>query len=501
MTRTEYTAGRRAMALLCVAQFMVVLDVTIVAIALPRIQRDLGFHLSALQWVISAYTLAFGGLLVPAGRAGDVYGHRRLLTGGLVLFSLASLACGLAWSASVLVAARTVQGAGAAMVAPAALAQLSAVFPAGAARRRAVAWWTASAAGGGAGGWMLGGTLAQGFGWRWVFLVNVPIGLAAALSARTVLGETARAARERLDVLGALAVIGGLTLLIYGTTLLPDRGLSTAVIATLAGAFILLAMFVVVERRAPRPLVPGLAVRSPSLRTAVLIAAVLTGTTTPAMYLAVLYQQKLLGLGALETGLRCAPFNVAVIAGSFAGPRLGARAGARTGMSAGLVLVAAGAVVLMRTGGTDAYGSVLLPAFTLMGVGLGIASVASTSSGTAVTSGGEHGVASGLLNAAAQLGSVLGLAVFVCVASARGGGAHPAGYHHAYTGAAAVAGAAAVWLLALRVRRPERTAGSLRGFSSQAGVERLGGGIVGARAHRARRLDDAEAGAGGGEVG
>ncbi len=416
----------RVTALLCTAQFMVVLDVTIVAIALPRVQRELGFSVTGLQWVISAYTLAFGGLLLLAGRAGDLYGHRRLLVAGLGTFGLSSLACGLAWSAAALVAARVVQGVGAALVAPSALSLLSAAFPEGARRRRAVAWWTAAAAGGGAGGWVLGGVLADGPGWRWVFLVNVPIAAVAAVVAPRLLAETPRDGDRRLDVPGGLTVTAGTALLIYG--------LQGAAAIALPAAATLLAAFVVIERRSSRPLVPGL--RRP-LVVPVLAAAALTATTTPAMFFSILYQQQVLGVGVLETGLRCAPFNLVVIAGASYGPRLTARAGTARTMGVGLLLVAAGAAVLLRTGRADAYATTFLPGFVLMGTGLGVASVASTTAGTAAAGREGQGLASGLLGAAAQLGSVLGLASLVAVATTRTGTL--TGYHWAFAGAALTA--------------------------------------------------------------
>jgi MFS family permease len=244
--------------LLCVAQFMVVLDVTIVAVALPSIRRDLGMDAATLQWVLTAYALAFGGLLVPAGRAADRLGRRRLFIVGLALFTAASLACGLARSGAVLVAGRAVQGAGAALVAPAALALLSVAFPSGPERRRAMAAWTAAAAGGGASGWLLGGVLADGVGWPWVFLANVPVGVTAMLAARPLLPESRDARPGPLDVPGGVLLTATLALLVLGLTRTDP--------VVIAGAGVLAAVFAAVERRAPRPLVPAALLRSPESR-------------------------------------------------------------------------------------------------------------------------------------------------------------------------------------------------------------------------------------------
>jgi len=368
---------------LCVAQFLLVLDVTIVAVALPSLRHAFELSPEALQWVITAYTLAFGGLLVATGRAGDLLGHRRLFRAGLVTFGGASLACALAPSVAALVAGRVAQGAGAAMAAPAALA-LTAALPD---RRRAVAWLTAAAATGGASGWVLGGVLTTGFGWPAVFLVNVPLCTAAALAAGRL--PERRGAARSLDLPGTAAITAALALLVLGLT---------EVRAALAGAAAAFALFLWVERRAEDPILPGWALRRPGFVRANAVALALTATTTPAMFLAVLFQQESLGRSALEAGLWCAPCNVAVIAGSLLGRRVP--------MAGGLAAIAAGALALLT------LAPAALPiAFVLMGAGLGCASVASTATGTSALGDGEQGIASGVLNASAQIGSALGLAV------------------------------------------------------------------------------------------
>ena len=435
---------------LCAAQFLVVLDVTIVAIALPDIRDSLGFSATGLQWVLSAYTLAYGGLLVVAGRAGDLLGPRRLFAAGVAGFGASSLACALSPAPGALVAARAVQGVAAAALTPAALALLTATFAEPAERRRAVGWWTAAAAGGGASGWVLGGVLVETLGWPAVFLVNVPLCAAGALAAVRVLDELPRrrgsigqpgpagdrgrsspAGRlQELDVPGAVSVTAGLTLLVLGLTRIEAAGLTDpfALVAPAAG-IAALALFLRIEQRAADPILPPRALRRPAFATATGVSVALTAATTPAMLLAILYQQGSLGRAALATGLWCVPFNLAVIAGSLLGSRLPRP---QPAMTAGLVSVAAGATALVVLSP-----AALPPAFLLMGAGLGVAAVASTASGTAALDEADQGTAAGVLNAAAQVGTALGLAAVVTLAAATG-------YRTGFAAAAAIAAAAAL---------------------------------------------------------
>jgi MFS family permease len=418
-----------ALALLCVAQFVVVLDVTIVAVALPTIGADLGMRPARLEWIIAAYGLAFGGFLILGGRAGDLYGRRRLFATGLALFSAASLACGLATCGAALIAARAAQGLGAAALAPAALAILTATVPAGPERDRAVALWTAAAAGGGALGWVLGGVLTGALGWRAVFLVNVPVGAVALVLVGRVLAESRdpQAARQ-LDVAGAVSLTLGLTALVHGLT--------ARALAPLALAAAGLAAFAVLERRVRAPLIPPGSLRSAPLLCAGAVAAIVTATTTPALFLCLLYVADELHRGPLATGLTFAPVNLAVIAGSWLGPRLLARTTPPTAMAAGLAAIAAGALALL---GASGQASLLAP-FVAMGLGIGVAATASTAAGTAA-SADRRGLASGLLNAAAQIGTALGLALLVSGDHRRG-----------FVGAALLAGLGAAAMLVLTRR-------------------------------------------------
>ena len=411
-----------ALGLLCVAQFVVVLDATIVAVALPEIQDELGFSQAGLQWVVSAYTLAFGGFLLLAGRVADLWGRRRLFMIGLAVFSAASLACGLAVSPLTLLGARIAQGLGAAIVAPSALSSLTAAFSEGNGRGRALGVWTAAAAGGGATGWLLGGLLTGALGWEWVFLINVPVGLAGIALAPFLVSESRDStAPLRLDVAGAVSVTAGLTLLVYGITRVQEVGpLAPATLASLGFSVVLLVVFVVLERRVRHPLVPPGIFRSRPLLGANLVALALTAATTPPMLLCTLYVQRVLGYPPAEAGLVFPPFNLAVIGGSLLGPRLVRRAGARATMVCGLLAIAAGSACLLGIGAQGGgYLLYMVPGFVLMGSGLGCASVASTTLGTAAADGGLQGLASGLLNSAAQIGTVLGLAILVPLSAAR----------------------------------------------------------------------------------
>jgi MFS family permease len=429
-------------ALLCVAQFVVVLDATIVAIALPAIQRSLDVAPADLQWVVSAYTLTFAGFLVLAGRLADLRGRRTVFMGGLALFAGASLACGLSRSTGVLVAARAVQGLGAAAVAPAALATITAVVPDGPRRRRALGVWTAAAAGGGASGWLLGGVITEQAGWPWVFFVNVPIAVAALALAPLVVPETRDGAHGRsLDTAGAATLTGGLALLVLGLTRAQIDGVGSplATGGTLAGVA-LLALFARVEARAADPLIPAALLRVDGLAGANLAAAAITASTSPPLLLCVLALQGAHGRSALATGVLFAPFNLAVIGGSLLGARVVRAIGTRAAMTGGLGGIAAGVLGMLAFGGPDAAPVVLLVAFIVMGLSLGCASVASTMAGTAAVGRAREGVASALLNTAAQVGAAMGIAVLISAAAT-------AGSRAAFVGAivVALAGGAAAW--------------------------------------------------------
>jgi MFS family permease len=443
-------------AVICVAQFVVVLDATIVTTALPAVRQSLGFSDAGLQWVFTAYALVFGGLLIFGGRVADVAGRRRTFLIGLGLFAAASAGCALAWSSATLVAGRVLQGAGAALLSPAALALLTTLSDPGEGRRRAVGWWTAVAAGGGASGWVLGGLITEYAGWRWVFAVNVPIGLVALMIAtRVVPADRKKARASGLDLGGALTATAGLALLVYGLTSAGDRGLgrlsSWLPLLLAAAAFVI---FVRHEGRTADPLLPLGLLRSRPVAGANLTALAITASTTPAMYLSVLYVQDVLGVRPGRASLLFPAVNLAVIAGSLAGPRLLGRLGARRTALAGLTGIAIGITILVALPSGGLPVAQLLSAFVLIGAGLGTASVASTQTGTDAAEPAFRGVASGLLNSAAQVGTAVGVALLVPLATAIGW-AVMTGYRIGFLGACAIAlgGALSSFLIPARVVR------------------------------------------------
>jgi len=414
--------GRKgaALALLCVAQFVDVLDVNAVIVALHSIREDLGFSRAGLQWVVSAYVLFFAGFLLLSGRVADLWGRRRTFVAGLVLFTAASLCCGLSISPEMLVASRAVQGLGAAITAPAALSIITTIFEEGPERDRAVAAWTAVAAGGGAAGLLLGGLITDSLGWEWIFFVNVPVGVVGISLSYVLLPESRDAsASRRLDLLGAGTVTAGLVFLVLGLTRIEEAGLgSPATLATLGLAVALFGAFVFVERRVADPLVPLGLLRLRGLVGAALVAFALTAATAPVSVLVTLYLQNTLGYSASFAGLAGLPFSLCVIAGSVLGGRISGRSGGRATMSLGLAVVAASALV---TAGITAEGGVgyVLAGMALSGLGLGCASVASTARGTSAVEEGDRGLASGFMNTSAQVGTALGLATLISLASTR----------------------------------------------------------------------------------
>ena len=453
----ERDAGSRrwwALVLLCAAQFVDVLDINAVIVALPTIGRELGFAPGDLQWVVTAYVLFFGGFLLLAGRLADLFGRRRMFVLGLALFTASSLLCGLAFSPLALIAFRAVQGLGAAIVAPAALAIISTTFPEGRERNLAMGVWTAVAAGGGAAGLVLGGLFTDALGWEWIFFVNVPVGAAGvALSFVLLRADHGERASRRLDLPGAATVTAGLVLLVYGLTRAEeaDPG-SPLTLGALTLALVLLAAFVYVERSAADPLVPLRVFRNRDLSGSALVAFANTATTAPVGVLAVLYLQEVLHYSPTTAGLLGLPFSLSVVAGSFLGSWLTGALGARRTMALGLLGICGATLVITRISAGGGLSYVIANA-AISGLALGCSAVASTTRGTAVAKAEERGLASGLLNSCAQVGTALGLAVLFAVAAARtdavaaGGGptseALVAGYRWAFfTGASAAALAA-----------------------------------------------------------
>lgn len=408
-----------ALALLVTVQFVLVLDASIVNVALPSIGRDLHFDQADLSWVGNAYTLTFGGFLLFGGRVADLAGRRRMFVAGLALFTAASLAGGLAPTAGALVGARAVQGLGAALVAPAALSLIMTLFTDGPERNRALGLFGAVAGAGGAAGAILGGLLTDWLGWESVLFVNVPIGAAAIALAPVLLPEARDQEVRGFDLLGAAAVTGGLALLVYTLVDVNNAGWdSTATYLRGAGAAVLLAAFAAVEARVRHPLVPLGIFRQRSLRGGNLAAVLATMAIFPMFYVMTLYLQQVKGYGPIRAGLGQLPVAVTMAFGAGAGSRLITRFGARGPLAAGLAAVAAGLAWFAGMSATGHYAADVLGPAIVMGLGGGLVFVSVTIAATAGASAGESGLASGLINTTQQVGGALGLAVVVAVSTA-----------------------------------------------------------------------------------
>ncbi|MFC6882312.1 MULTISPECIES: MFS transporter [Actinomadura] len=453
-----------ALLLLCSAQFTVILDTTIVNVALPAIRSEFGFASQAeLQYVISLYALTFGGFLILAGRVADLYGRRRLFVAGLLLFAAASLLCGLAPASWVLLAGRALQGLASAMVSPAALSLLVTLFDEGPERNRALGVWGASGGAAGATGLIVGGVLTAALGWEWVFFINIPIGLAAALAARRLLPPGGAAgARSRLDLPGAVAVTLGLGLLIFGLTRGEQDGFDApAPLVLLAASVLLLAAFVLIERHVRSPLVAFRLFRVPGVTGSNVAALLLTTIISSQLFFTTLYAQRVLGLSALETGLAFVPNSALVLVGSSVASRITGRLGAGRVLAAGLAIIGVGSLLLAGVSPDGAYATDVLPGFTVTGFGLGLAFVAVTIGATSGLREDDQGLASGVVNTAQQIGFAVGIAAVVAAALAlteHGGGDETerlvSGYSTGYLMDAGLAAAGALLALALVRARP-----------------------------------------------
>lgn len=437
-------------ALLAASQFMLIVDVTVVQVSLPSIGADLGLGREALTWVVTAYTLAFGGLMVLGGRLSDALGARNVFLVGLGTFVLASLASGVAANGAVLLGGRVGQGLGAALMSPAALAVITTTLT-GAARDRALGVWAAIGGAGAAAGVLLGGALTAGPGWRWIFFVNVPVGLAALVAVARLVRPAPRDRGPRgIDTIGATLVTVSTGLLIYGVVHAGDAGWgSTGTVTSLAPAALGYAVLLPVEARVAVPLIkPATLLRRPVLA-AVLVMLVGTGVMLGLFFLTSLYLQQTLGYGPMRTGLVFLPVAVAITAGAHLGGRMLAALGGRTVVFTGLVLTAIGAGVLTQVTAEDQVWTLLLPPFALAGFGIGSLFVTAFSAMLAQVEPAEAGVASGVINTFHELGGALGVAVVSTVASSSmaigaSGLAPVTGFTDGYLLCAIVAGVAAV---------------------------------------------------------
>ena len=408
----------KALALICTAIFVVVLDVAIVNVALPSIGDDLGFADENLQWVITAYALTFGGFLLLGGRAADLLGRRLIFMVGLALFTAASFACGLAQNEAMLIGARAVQGLGAAIVSPAALSIISVTFTEGKERNKALGAWGAVAGSGAAAGVLFGGVLTKFLGWEWIFFVNIPVGIIVLALATRFVRESRRESEERrYDALGAVAVTTGLVLLVYAISEAPDVGWATfRTIGLLAVAGVILAFFLAWEARVREPLMPLNIFRNPMLTAANVVGFLLAGGMFGSFLLLTLYMQNVLGLSVLQTGVAfLATAGTAVV---MAGPAqmLVTRVGPKPVALIGLGLLTAGALWYTQIDVDGTYPVDLLPGFLMVGVGIPFSFIPVTISALAGVPDRDAGLASGLLNTSQQIGGAIGVAVISTVA-------------------------------------------------------------------------------------
>ncbi|HEX6460252.1 MAG TPA: DHA2 family efflux MFS transporter permease subunit [Thermoleophilaceae bacterium] len=436
MTSPTLTSRQKdlALVLLAVTQFVIVLDASIVNVALPSIGRALDFSQDNLSWVVNAYTLTFGGFLLLGGRLADLLGRRRIFIGGLVLFSVASLLGGLAQSDTWLIAARAVQGLGAALISPAALSLITTIFSEGAERNRALGVWGAVAGSGGAAGVLLGGALTQWISWEAVLFVNVPIGLLAALAAPRLLPESRDTRQRSFDVQGAVLVTGGLALLVYALVDANNAGWGTFhTIGLGAIALALIGAFVAWEARAAHPIMPFSIFRLRTLRGANVIGLLLGLSLFAMFFFLSLYMQQVLGFDALKTGVSYLPLALMIIASAGVASQLTTRIGFKPVLITGFLMLTGGLVWFSQVSAGGSYlGDVLFPSL-VVGFGLGLAFVSVTIAAVMGTKPDEAGLASGLINTSQQVGGALGLAILSAIATARtnhvvAGGGHSQGY-------------------------------------------------------------------------
>jgi len=408
-----------ALLLLCMVQFMVVLDIAIVNVALPSIKIDLGFSQENLQWVISAYSLVFGGFLLLGGRLADLLGRRRVFMVGLVIFTVGSLLCGLAWSEGSLIAARALQGLGAATISPAALSILTTTFREGRERNIALGAWGAVGGVGAAAGVLLGGVLVELFSWPWIFYVNVPVGVVSLIAAPILLDESRDERESSFDVLGAILVTSGLSTLVLGITKGNDWGWSSGrTLAVFALAAVLLAGFVGQESRSPHPLMPFSIFRLQTL-TAANIVMFIMGTALFSMFLMLtLYMQQVLGFSPLRTGIGYLAVAGTAIIWANVAAALVTRVGVKPTLVTGMSVMTLGLVLFAQVSVDGSYWKNLLPGFLVIGFGMPLAFVSLTIAALAGTRPDEAGLASGLINTSQQIGGAVGIAILSAIASA-----------------------------------------------------------------------------------
>jgi EmrB/QacA subfamily drug resistance transporter len=454
--------------LVCIAQFMVILDATIVNVALPSIQNGLHFSATSLQWVVNAYALVFGGFLLLGGRASDLLGRQRLFIAGVIVFTVASLINDIATSSGVLIGGRALQGLGAALVSPAALSIVTTTFAEGKERTKALGVWSAIAAGGGAFGLIIGGLLTETLSWRWVFFVNIPIGIAAALlSLRFIPNSKSEEKPHSADVAGAVTVTGGLLLLVYAIVKAQTYGWGDLkTFGLFAGAIVLLGSFVAIELRSRSPLIRLGIFRLRSLTSSNLSMLLVASGMFSMFYFASIYVQEILGYGPLKAGFAFLPFTFGIVIGAGAAQALISRIGIRAVTASGLTIATIGLAFFTQVSVTGTYWSEIFPGVAIMSIGMGLTFVPLTLLATTNISNADAGLASGIFNTSQQIGGALGLAVLSTLAASRtssltaDGVGHAAaltrGFHVAFAvGAAFLASGLVVLLIGIRKRHVE----------------------------------------------
>jgi EmrB/QacA subfamily drug resistance transporter len=441
-----------ALGLLCVAQFVVVLDASIVNVALPTIGKALNFTEDSLPWVLNAYVLTFGGFLLLGGRLADLLGRRRLFMGGLVLFALASLAGGFASTSGQLIAARAVQGLGAAILSPAALSIVATTFKDGAERNKALGIWGAVAGSAGAAGVLLGGVLTEGLGWEWVLWVNVPIGIIAAALAPMLIAETRSEDETRhFDIAGAVTITLGLSAFVFGLLDAETAGWGSAqTIGTIAASLILLGAFVAIEQRSRAPLVPFSIFRVRTVTGANVVGILVGASLFSMFYFISLYMQQVLGYSPIKAGLSYLPLAISIILSAGIASGLVTKVGFKPILATGMALIALGLLWFTQISVDGTFlGDILGPSL-LAAVGLGFAFVPVTIAAVSGIEDREQGLASGLINTSQQVGGALGLAILAAVANAIiGDSSSPAKLVEGFQAAFAVGAAfAAIGLIA-----------------------------------------------------
>jgi len=410
----------KALTVVCAAFFMTILDVSIVNVALPSIGTSLHFSQDNLQWVITAYAITYGGFLLLAGRLADLYGRRRVFMIGVVIFTFASLFCGLAWSESVLIASRAVQGLGAAVITPSALSIVMTTFEEGAERNKALGIWGALGGGGAAVGVLAGGVLTTYLSWRWIFFVNVPVGALAFFLTPRVVRESRAEAKKALDVAGAVTVTVGLALLVFAVSKAPDHGWSSGwTLSRLAVAILLLLAFVVIEARAKDPLMPFSIFRIKTVAGANVCGLLLGAITFANFFLLTLYVQQVLGYSAIKTGVTFVVTAGSAVLWAGLAQSLTTRLGVKPVLAAGFVAMTAGAVYYTQISPHGSFASELLPGYLLIGFGLPFTFIPVSIAALAGVSYDEAGLASGLINTAQQIGGAVGIAICASVSVTR----------------------------------------------------------------------------------